>query len=203
MGAEQVHPLKAASVLLQYPSLEIQAAARELSADGFARERAARGLGRFFEWYCPTPLAELQRAYVETFDFDRRASLHLTYHLHGDRRQRGMELLRLRRAYAEAGFAATDVELPDYLPLMLEFAALAPESAGRELLEQNRAAIELVRAALHEAGSPYAALLDLVGDSLGGLSRRQLARVARLAAEGPPSEEVGLEPFAPPEVMPR
>ena len=66
-----------------------------------------------------------------TFDFDRRASLHLTYHTYGDRRQRGLELVRLKRRYAEAGLPLEGGELPDYLPVLLEFAALVPEAARR------------------------------------------------------------------------
>jgi nitrate reductase delta subunit len=123
--------------------------------------------------------------------------------VHGDRRQRGVALLRLKQRYAAAaGLPLLDGELPDYLPVMLEFAALAPEDIGLAALAECREAIELVRAALHDAGSQYASLLDAVAAVLPRLSSAQAARVRRLAAEGPPSEQVGLEPFAPPEVMP-
>jgi nitrate reductase delta subunit len=199
--ADRSESLALVSTLLQYPTAEVQRAVRE---PGPAPEGPGRGWRRiepFCEWFASTPLGELQRTYVETFDFDRRASLHLTYHLHGDRRQRGLALLRLRRAYAAAGLEVTHLELPDYLPLMLEFAALAPEQ-GLELLDRHRVGIELVRAGLGQAGSPYRALLDAVVAHLPGLTRHQLGRVRRLASEGPPTEEVGLEPFAPPEVMP-
>ena len=155
----------------------------------------------FLDWYCATPAGELQSLYVETFDFTKRASLHLTYHTFGDRRQRGMALLNLKQRYAATGLDLLDGELPDYLPVMLEFAALAPE-AGVSALARHREALELVRAALHEAASPWAPLLDAVCAVLPPLTKLQGARVRRLAAEGPPFEEVGLEPFAPPEVMP-
>lgn len=149
------------------------------------------------------PLGDLERQeeYVRAFDFDRRASLHLTYHTFGDRRQRGLELVKLKRRYAEAGLELTEAELPDYLPVMLEFAALAPD-AGLAVLARNREALELVRASLHADGSPWAPLLDATCAALPPLTSFQSARVRRLAAEGPPYEEVGLEPFAPPEVMP-
>ena len=193
MGAEQ---LKLLSLLLQYPSGELLAARDELA--GAAEGRVAR----FAEWWASEPAGELQRAYVETFDFNRRNSLYLTYHVHGDRRQRGVALLRLKQRYAAAGLELTDGELPDYLPVMLEFAALAPPDVGLAALADGRDAIELIRASLHEAGSPYALVLDAVAALLPGLTGAQAARVRRLAAEGPPSEQVGLEPFAPPEVMP-
>lgn len=194
-----MHPLKLASLLLQYPSDALQA---ELRAEPDpVGGRAGRRLAEFLAWYREAPLAELQRAYVESFDFSKRNSLHLTYHTDGDSRRRGVSLLRLKQAYAAAGQEVTDRELPDYLPLLCEFAAIAGDP-GRELLAEQRVSIELIRASLREQGSRWAPVLDLVAGELPGLSRRQLARVRRLAADGPPTEEVGMEPFAPPEVMP-
>ena len=197
MGAESREQLKLLSLLLQYPSEDLLAARAELAA-----VEAGGPAGRFLHWWAGEPDRALQRGYVETFDFTRRNSLYLTYHVHGDRRQRGVALLRLKQRYAAAGLELLDGELPDYLPVMLEFAALAPPDVGVAALVEVRDAIELVRASLHEAGSPYALLLDAVADLLPGLTGAQAARVRRLAAEGPPSEQVGLEPFAPPEVMP-
>jgi nitrate reductase delta subunit len=189
--------LKLVSLLLQYPEGELLAARGDLCevagemdvAPGFAR------------WWRDEPADDLQARYVETFDFSRRSSLYLTYHTFGDRRQRGMALVALKERYGAAGFDVSGGELPDYLPLVLEFAALAPEP-GLELLAHHRESVELIRASLHDADSPWAALLDVVAGALPGLTKTQLARVRRLAAEGPPEEEVGLEPFAPPEVMP-
>ena len=204
MPAEPIHPLKRASVLLQYPT----PAARESVAGLDPRElaplrgRQADSLADFLAWYRGRSLDELRRAYVEDFDFARQRSLHLTYHLHGDSRQRGLALLKLKQAYATEGLESDAGELPDFLPLMLEFCSLAPEPVGRELLDRHRPAIELVRDSLHRERSPFADLHDAVVDGLPGLTGRQLARIERLAAEGPPTEQVGLEPFAPPEVMP-
>jgi nitrate reductase delta subunit len=178
------------SVLLEYPDADVVAAQEEL-------ERAAAGvteLERFLSWQRDKPLPELQETYVRTFDFDRRASLHLTYHSHGDRRQRGLELVRLKRRYAEAGFPLQGGELPDFLPVLLEFAALAPED-GLALLAEVRPAIELVRSRLHQVGSPYARLLDALVAMLPRPTRAQVDAARRLAAEGPPAELVGLEPF--------
>jgi nitrate reductase delta subunit len=198
MAAEQAERLKLLSLLLQYPSDELVAARAELAAAG----GSGGPVGRFLDWWAREDPGELRRNYVETFDFNRRNGLYLTYHVHGDRRQRGVALLRLKQRYAAAGLELLDGELPDYLPVMLEFAALAPAEVGLAALAEGRDAIELIRSSLHEAGSPYALLLDAVATLLPGLTGAQAARVRRLAAEGPPSEQVGLEPFAPPEVMP-
>ncbi len=202
--SEAVHPLKLASLLLQYPSPALREAAAVASEVDIApaRGRQAARLHEFCGWYAARPVPELQGLYVDAFDFSKQCSLHLTYHVHGDRRQRGLALLALKESYRVAGFEPPGDELPDYLPLMLEFAALAPRGAGADLLEQHRVAIELVRAGLKRDRSPFEPVLDAVAAGLGRLSSAKLARIRRLAAEGPPTEEVGLEPFAPPEVMP-
>jgi nitrate reductase delta subunit len=204
MPTEQIHPLKAVSVLIQYPQAESVAAINSLEAGqvGPLRRSSARTLGEFLEWHSSQTLHQLQETYVATFDFDRRSSLHLTYHINGDSRQRGLSLLKIKTAYREAGFDFGDDELPDFLPVMLEFAAMAPAPLGRELLEKHRPAIELIRGSLQTNHSPWAGLFDLIREDLPSLSKRQISRIRRLAENGPPSEEVGLEPFAPPEVMP-
>jgi nitrate reductase delta subunit len=183
-------PWQLLSVLLQYPDEQL--------ADTAELERAASGsaqIARFLAHLRTRPLRELQASYVRTFDFDRRASLYLTYHTHGDRRQRGLELVRLKRRYADAGCPLTGPELPDYLPVLLEFAELFPAS-GEALLNEHRAALELVRSRLHQTGSPYAALLDALVAGLSKPTRVQLSTAERLAQEGPPAELVGLEPFS-------
>lgn len=182
--------LKLCSLLLQYPTPALVGARAELEAAA----AQAPELGPLVARYGQTPLPALQAEYVRTFDFDRRASLHLTYHTHGDRRQRGLELVRLKRRFAEAELALVDGELPDYLPVLLEFAALAPDR-GEPLLAELRGPLELVRARLHEAESPYACVLDAVVARLPKLTAGQAEAVRRLALQGPPTELVGLEPF--------
>lgn len=201
---DRIHPLKVVSLLLQYPEPAVIGELSGLDPEEIGPASAAQreALSGFLEWYRARDLDELRQSYVDSFDFDRRRSLHLTYQLHGDSRQRGLALLKIKSAYRDAGLAPGEDELPDYLPLMLEFAVLAPGSAGRDLLDRHRESIELVRASLDREGSPWAAPFDVIRDGLPGLSRRQINRIKRLAAEGPPTEEVGMEPFAPPEVMP-
>jgi nitrate reductase molybdenum cofactor assembly chaperone NarJ/NarW len=176
-------PWKLLSMLLDYPEDELVNAGRIAEIE------------RFLAWQRATPLEDRRQVYVQTFDFDRRATLYLTYHTQGDRRQRGMELVRIKRRYAEAGLPFTAGELPDYLPALLEFAALSPIT-GRALLGEFRVPLELVRTRLHELSSPYADLLDIVVAALPRPTKAQVAAARRLAAEGPPTELVGLEPFA-------
>ncbi len=191
-------PYRLLSVLLDYPDRALDEA---LAAAGAADESDPH-LGPFWTWWRETPLGERQRAYVETFDLDRRTSLHLTYYLHGDTRKRGLALLRLKRLYAAAGLPLAADELPDYLPALLEFAALAPRGYGETLLGEHRIGIELLRLRLEELGSPWAGPLAMLRAGLPRLAPLERERVRRLLADGPPDEQVGLEPFAPPEVMP-
>jgi nitrate reductase delta subunit len=191
-------PYKLLSVLLRYPDRRLVDARRELAA-------AAAGNGpleRFVGYLAASTQSELERRYVETFDLRRRSALYLSYYVHGDTRKRGMALLRLKRLYAAAGLELTSGELPDYLPLMLEFAALAPAGAGETLLREYRPSLELLRASLRDADSPYADVLDVVCGGLPRLTALEREHVRRLAQDGPPDEQVGLQPFAPPEVVP-
>ena len=85
---------------------------------------------------------------------------------------------------------------------MLEFAALAPDGAGETLLREHRPSLELLRSSLHDADSPYVHLLDALCAGCRASPRSSASTSRRLAEDGPPSEQVGLQPFAPPEVMP-
>jgi nitrate reductase delta subunit len=187
------------SFLLRYPDETVVAARDELAAEVAALPdgppRAA--LERFLAEWTADP-----GHYVETFDLRRRACLHLTYYAHGDTRERGMALLRLKKLYRAAGLPLASSELPDHLPIMLAFAALAPPGHGEALLGEHRPAIELLRLSLHDLHSPYAHVLDAVAGLLPSLTVSERSEVARLARDGPPDEAVGLEPYGPPEAMP-
>jgi nitrate reductase delta subunit len=149
-----------------------------------------------------TPLPELQADYVETFDTRRRCNLFLTYFAHGDTRKRGMALLRFKQAYLRSGFELDDGELPDHLCVVLEFAATIDLDLGRALMLDHRAGLELLRLSLRDMGSPWAGLVDAVTSTLPALRGDERDAVCRLAAEGPPEEEVGLAPFAQPQFSP-
>lgn len=194
---------RVAAVLLEYPDESIfdaTAKLREMAVE--AGGPGAPGLVSFLDRRAGMDVWAAREEYVATFDFHKRASLHLSYFRDGDRRQRGATLLGLKRRYREAGLELDGGELPDYLPAILEFAALAPGKAADEVLARMRPGIELLRASLHEVQSAYAEVLDAISATLPPLSVEELAEARRIAAEGPPDEEVGLEPFAPPEVMP-
>ncbi|NUQ89495.1 MAG: nitrate reductase molybdenum cofactor assembly chaperone [Glycomyces artemisiae] len=137
---------------------------------------------------------DLGREYVRTFDLKRRRALHLTYYTDGDTRRRGHALARIKEIYGACGWRLDAAELPDHLAVVLEFAARGDVEAGERLLVRFQPGIELLRAALRDAASPYAAVLDAVAATLPppDEARRE---AARLAAAGSPAEDVGLDPY--------
>jgi nitrate reductase molybdenum cofactor assembly chaperone NarJ/NarW len=196
---------KICSLLLQYPDGELLAARREIrdAVAELPRSPGVEALERFLEWWTGSDPIAIAQHYVEAIDLQKRSGLYLTFYSDGDRRERGSALLRLKRLYRAAGLPLEGTtELPDYLPVMLEFASAAPEGRGELVLREHRAALELVRESLRDLGSPYAAVVEAVCLTLGAPSAADRARAVKLALSGPPQELVGLEPFAPPEVMP-
>src|SRR5512146_2187118 len=139
-----VSPYKLASVLLQYPTESMFDGLGQLAEGASAASRASREpFGIFLGWLSRTSPDTVARHYVETFDLRRRCALYLTYYRFGDTRKRGMAMLSFKTAYRVAAFVPTDDELPDYLPLVLEFASLSPR--GVELLRSRRGDLELLR----------------------------------------------------------
>lgn len=143
-------------------------------------------------------LADIQANYVQEFDLSRRHALHLSYWTDGDTRRRGEVLTEFKQVYRRSGVLVdTHGELPDYLPMVLEFAATVDPEAGRELLLKFRPSIELLRLALEDDGLPHAGIVRAVCDTLPGPSPADRNAVMALAGQGPPTESVGLDPYDP------
>jgi nitrate reductase delta subunit len=202
--AERARLYKVCSLALQYPDEDLIAAREDLAAAAADLRPASTvsALERFFAWFTSAAPLELAQHYVQTFDLHKRSALYLTFYSLGDRRDRGLALLRLKKLYRAAGLPLEGSELPDFLPVMLEFAAAAAPEQGTLVLSEHRAALELVRLALHEQQTPYAHVLDAVCSQVGHLSAAERLKLDGLIAQGPPQELVGLEPFAPSQVMP-
>ncbi|MEU6991774.1 nitrate reductase molybdenum cofactor assembly chaperone [Streptomyces sp. NPDC046465] len=177
--------------LLQYPDERLYADLDRLyEASGHPLLRAfithARG---------QRPL-DLAAHYTSVFDTRNRRCLYLTWWSDGDTRNRGLSLVRVKRVFREHGLEFASEELPDFLPVLLEFAA-REETAGTTLLEEHRAGLELLRLAVTDADTPYARVLEAVCGTLPGPSPKTRAEAKALARSGPPRESVGLEPFGP------
>ncbi|SDN42192.1 nitrate reductase molybdenum cofactor assembly chaperone [Streptomyces wuyuanensis] len=196
------HAWQAQSLLLAYP--DEQFAQRRALAGRVAAtlpEPVARPLLRFTAHAEQAAPADMAAAYVATFDHRKRCCLHLTYYAHGDTRKRGIALLRLKQTYAAAGWRLGDDELPDHLAVVLEFAATDPV-AGVRLLSEHRAGLELLHLALNDDGSPWTQVLNSVSATLPALDGDQREAAMRLATEGPPEEQVGLDAYASPVFLP-
>jgi nitrate reductase molybdenum cofactor assembly chaperone NarJ/NarW len=186
-----------AALLLDYPTGQRLNLLEEMAATaGSVPAPAGPALVSFVNSARRMSPMDLAAHYVETFDLRRRSCLHLTYYAYGDTRKRGMALLRFKHAYKAAGVTLGDHELPDHLAVVLEFAATVDPASGRRLLVEYRPVVELLRLSLADGGSPYADVLDAVCGTLPELGTADRRRIAELAAQGPPEEEVGLEPFA-------
>ncbi|MBN3932877.1 nitrate reductase molybdenum cofactor assembly chaperone [Streptomyces verrucosisporus] len=163
---------------------------------------AAERLAAFTGWFAGQEPDALERHYVETFDLRRRSGLYLTYYLHGDTRRRGMALLTLAQRYRATGWEADGGELPDHLPVVLEYASLAGPRAGEDPLRLHRRGLELIHHALADGGSPCRHVLAALLTLLPPATEADLRAVAELATQGPPAEDVGLDPYGAGEFAP-
>jgi len=151
---------------------------------------------RFLDHLERTDPEGLRAAYVETFDLDRHQTLYLSYWTDGDTRRRGETLARFKQRYRDSGWLVdTRGDLPDHLPMVLEYAALADPVGGRELLAEFRPSLELIRISLAERGSAYVDVLGAVCATLPGRGPRDRAEAMAMVgtgASGPPTETVGV-----------
>lgn len=155
-----IRTLRALSALLGYPTAELKAHAGEIR-QAIAAERllpppASEGLEPLLTALERDDLFNLQADYTDLFDRSRKLSLHLFEHVHGDSRERGAAMVDLGRTYHDAGFVMAASELPDYLPLYLEFLACQPFAEARELLGEPAHVLEALRTRLAERDSAYA-----------------------------------------------
>ncbi|WP_336206759.1 nitrate reductase molybdenum cofactor assembly chaperone [Nonomuraea sp. LPB2021202275-12-8] len=189
-----------ASVLLSYPDDRLAEALPllNMTVRGMPAGEPAKRLGAFLDHVSVTPLPDLAEHYVAVFDFRRRCCPYLTYYTYGDTRKRGMALLRFKHAFREAGFEPADGELPDHLAVVCELSARGATEQARRLLREHRAGLDLLLKALEAEGSPYADVVAAVLATLPPSTARERAAAARLAAEGPPAEEVGLPAYPTP-----
>ena len=187
---------QSASLLLAYPDDQhaerLDTVERLLAAaDGRPADLLARTLAAL---RATDPLTAAAN-YVETFDMRRRATMYLTYWTGGDTRNRGRQMLRFATVYRDAGVEPPRSEAPDYLPVVLEFAATVDPEAGRALLVEHRVPIDVLLQALTDAQSPYLHTIAAVCETLPPATDQEVQRAARLAQAGPPAEAVGLQPF--------
>lgn len=155
--------LKAIAALLHYPEEELVEEAdllREaLAGEGLLDRDELAAVGAFLDELCARELIDVQARYVETFDRGRARSLYLFEHVHGESRDRGQAMVELSHVYRRHGYAISARELPDYLPLYLEFLSMLPLPAALEKLAEIGELVQHLHAQLAGRRSAYAALL--------------------------------------------
>ena len=184
---------KVLGLLMSYPKPEWVAHLDEcetvLAQERFLPKRQLSAVLELVETLKSTDLYELQEQYVATFDRGRSHCLHLFEHIHGESRDRGQAMVNLASAYEEKGLFIDRAELPDYLPLFLEFLSLCPADEAVALLGEPIDIIATISVRLKDRKSPYAAVFD----SLVALSKIKPDpdRIREVVAEGP--EDASLE----------
>jgi nitrate reductase delta subunit len=161
------HGYVALARLIGYPDERLLGEARAIGAvldPCFPGHR----LGRWIDELVASDPIEVQQEYVATFDRGRRTSLNLFEHVHGESRDRGQAMVDLIQVYRRAGLEPASRELPDYLPVFLEYLAVLDADAAREELREIAAIVRSIAAALGQRGSrwlaPFELLLDLAGE---------------------------------------
>jgi nitrate reductase delta subunit len=157
---------KILSALLEYPDEELHAALPEIRAALRAERNIADDeratLNVFLDRMESSDFTEQQATYVQTFDLTLEHSLHLTHHLFGDERGRGPALIDLAEFYKSYGLHADEKELPDYLPLLVEFAGTLDDTEAHVFLNQTVKVLQQLAANLEKVHSAYAPLIRVI-----------------------------------------
>ena len=179
--------LRVLARLLSYPGGELRSHLPEMR-DALRAERALT-VGRLAELdvlmdtLSSGDALDTESAYVQLFDRGRATSLHLFEHVHGDSRDRGPAMIDLAQTYDQAGLYLAPGELPDYLPVVLEFVSTQPSREARAFLSEMTHIFNAIFSALQQRQSAYAsvigALLELAGEK---------AQAVKLAPEDPLDE---------------
>lgn len=155
---------KAFSALLSYPSQEMREALPEIaeviSASRLVAARERQGLTELIGELSSGDLLAAEERYVDLFDRGRALSLNLFEHLHGESRDRGSAMVDLKRLYEEAGYELAAPELPDYLPVVLEYLSRRDIAEAKELLADCAHIMATIARALLARQSRYAAVLQ-------------------------------------------
>jgi nitrate reductase delta subunit len=153
--------LKALSLTLSYPSVDLQDAMLEIGAVLGADPRIApdtrKALQKLAGDVGQGDLFDVQESYVMLFDRSRTLSLNLFEHVHGESRDRGGAMVSLIETYREGGFEPATTELPDHLPVLLEFLSTRPFAEAQETLADAAHILDALAARLVRRESGYAA----------------------------------------------
>lgn len=172
---------KALAILLSYPSAEVQAlasAAQEaIAAEALVPAKIERALSSLAAELARGDLYDLQERYVWLFDRTRSLSLNLYEHVHGESRDRGEAMVGLLELYRSKGLELTANELPDHLPVFLEFLSSLPDDEAASLLGEAAHVLAAMGERLHKRQSPYRAVFGALAALAGDADSEALAAI--------------------------
>jgi nitrate reductase delta subunit len=182
--------LKALSALLTYPSADLQQGAADIETALRTERLLDRpfldGLRPLLAEFAERDIYDLQERFVLLFDRSRSLSLNLFEHVHGESRARGQAMVDLLETYREAGFEPVGPELPDHLPMLLEFLASQPLSEAREVLADAAHILAGLRERLTRRQSAYAAVFGALGSlAASPATHESLAEIAAQPDDDP------------------
>lgn len=181
---------KALSALLSYPTRDLKAASEELRqalrSEAAVPPSAMRSLERLLDDLRDMDLYDLQERYVFLFDRARSLSLHMFEHVHGESRDRGQAMIDLRTLYEESALDVDAKELPDFIPMFLEFLALQDREEARRLLLAPLSVLTALKERLQKRKSPYAAVFRAL-EAIAGAepSARELEELRKAPDDDP------------------
>lgn len=153
--------LKLCSLLLDYPDEQwFQNDEIKNTMEWIENPVLKQKLASFYRYLGSKDYEELCEYYVRQFDFSNQTTLYLTYGIFGENRERGQAFVQLKMEFAKAGFYVKDDELPDYLPLILEFSSIAETHFIKKVFLIHRRSIDRLHENLKEQNSPYIYLLE-------------------------------------------
>jgi nitrate reductase delta subunit len=162
---------KALSMLLTYPSDDLKAVAGEvadvLKDEGILSLKAQQAIRPLLADMEQLDLYDLQELYVLLFDRSRTLSLNLFEHVHGESRERGPAMVDLLEAYRAGGFDLVSTELPDHLPILLEYLSARPIAEAKEMLGDAGHILAALAERLQRRESRYAAVLAALAEFAG------------------------------------
>jgi len=161
--------IKLISCLLQYPDESLLGslpAFREVLHE-IENTSVRNKYDPVLSYFEQTPLIQLQEQYTETFDLNPSNCMNLTYHRWGDTEKRGPALVHLEEIYLKTGFERISSELPDFLPLVLEFTSERPDVARSEIIPIYGGVVATLAERLGRVSPPYAILFEQLSDILG------------------------------------
>lgn len=157
---------KILSLCLSYPKAELQLSLsgieKELQKEALLSEEKIEDVKKFVSLFENMDLTDWQAQYVQLFDYSRKASLHLFEHIKGDSKDRGQAMVDLLEFYKKEGLELSANELPDYLPVFLEFLSTQKPTKAAEILSEPIHIIDRINKALAEKQNPYSYIFSAI-----------------------------------------